>query len=314
LLLSTQIIQGQLAGYSYGVPPPDQQLRPQRPGNNNNNNQGSGGASGGFGSGSGGFSGNNGGGGRGNNNGGGLGGGLGGSAIGGSGSGGGGSGPGAVQMDPIDMLRMAVPGEPGIDYPIYNVAPNTGFSCDGRVKGLYSDPGAECQAWHFCLDDRSWTFLCPNGTIFNQELFTCVWWFNFDCSTAESLYELNEELYIIPEDAGSLAGAGFGRGQNQGGGQGGNQGRGQGGNRGKGNNQFGGQGGNSLGGQNNNQFGGQGGNQFGGSLDDGLSSGGNNGQGSFTGDSEAPNSLYGAPPQSQRLVRKRGKNGRRGSG
>ena len=24
------------------------------------------------------------------------------------------------------------------------------------------------QAWHQCFGDRSWAFLCPNGTIFNQ--------------------------------------------------------------------------------------------------------------------------------------------------
>ena len=34
--------------------------------------------------------------------------------------------------------------------------------------------------------------LCPNGTIFNQEVFVCDWWFNFDCSEAEGLYGLND--------------------------------------------------------------------------------------------------------------------------
>ena len=44
-----------------------------------------------------------------------------------------------------------------------------------------------------------WSFLCPNGTIFSQELFTCVWWFDFDCETAEDFYNLNEGLYKTPE-------------------------------------------------------------------------------------------------------------------
>merc|ERR1719312_1650397 len=26
-----------------------------------------------------------------------------------------------------------------------------------------------------------YSFLCPNGTIFNQNYFICDWWFNFDC-------------------------------------------------------------------------------------------------------------------------------------
>ena len=38
------------------------------------------------------------------------------------------------------------------------------------------------------------SFLCPNGTIFNQEYFICDWWFNFDCSSAEGLYSLNEDV------------------------------------------------------------------------------------------------------------------------
>ena len=38
------------------------------------------------------------------------------------------------------------------------------------------------------------SFLCPNGTIFNQEYFICDWWFNFDCSEAEGLYSLNDDI------------------------------------------------------------------------------------------------------------------------
>ena len=25
-------------------------------------------------------------------------------------------------------------------------------------------------------------YLCPNGTLFNQQYFVCDWWFNVDCS------------------------------------------------------------------------------------------------------------------------------------
>ena len=34
-----------------------------------------------------------------------------------------------------------------------------------------------------------YSFLCPNGTIFNQEYFICDWWFNVDCAEAEALAE-----------------------------------------------------------------------------------------------------------------------------
>ena len=66
------------------------------------------------------------------------------------------------------------------------------------ISGYYSDPEAECQVFHICTADGAgglakYSFLCPNGTLFNQNYFICDWWFNFDCSTAEELYSLNDE-------------------------------------------------------------------------------------------------------------------------
>lgn len=105
------------------------------------------------------------------------------------------------------MLEKAVPGVPGQDYPIYAEVPDTSFSCDGQVDGgYYADPDAECQVFHICTNDgqgglSKYSFLCPNGTVFNQEYFICDWWFNFDCSEAESLYSLNEEIAAEREAA-----------------------------------------------------------------------------------------------------------------
>ena len=82
-----------------------------------------------------------------------------------------------------------------MDYPILSVVPETSFSCSDRPAGMYADIETRCQAWHQCWAERKWTFLCPNGTIFNQEIFTCVWWFDFDCQNAEQLYSVNEDLY-----------------------------------------------------------------------------------------------------------------------
>jgi len=100
----------------------------------------------------------------------------------------------------LAMLEKAVPGIPGEDYPIYGEVPESGFACDGQVDGgYYADPEAECQVFHICTADGAgglakYSFLCPNGTIFNQNYFICDWWFNFDCSTAEELYSLNDEI------------------------------------------------------------------------------------------------------------------------
>jgi Chitin binding Peritrophin-A domain len=58
---------------------------------------------------------------------------------------------------------------------------------------------AGCQAFHVCNGDDSppQSFLCPNGTIFNQEVFACEWWNNVDCSTSESYYAKNSEIGVV---------------------------------------------------------------------------------------------------------------------
>ena len=104
--------------------------------------------------------------------------------------------------DPLDWLRSSIPGEPGTDYPImastqvsrihilcfYDFQSlcfqDSGFSCDGLVfGGYYADPATDCQQYSVCLQDPispdtlyPVNFLCPNGTIFNQQLFNCDWW------------------------------------------------------------------------------------------------------------------------------------------
>ena len=133
----------------------------------------------------------------------------------------------AGESDPLKMLMNAVPGVPGEDYPIYSEAPETAFSCDGQVdggewmihiaisfhddyfSGYYADEEAQCQVFHICTADGAgglakYSFLCPNGTLFNQNYFICDWWFNFDCAEAEGLYSLNDQ-YAAERDA--LAGA-----------------------------------------------------------------------------------------------------------
>ena len=97
-------------------------------------------------------------------------------------------------------LEETIPGTPGEDYPIFSVPPETSFLCSGQVDGgYYGDPEAECQAFHICASDGSgglskYSFLCPNGTLFNQQYFICDWWFNVDCSLTEELYSLNDEV------------------------------------------------------------------------------------------------------------------------
>lgn len=97
----------------------------------------------------------------------------------------------------IDWLRGSVRGEPGQDYPIFSSIPETSFKCSEQsLPGYYADVDAQCQVFHVCQDGgRSDAFLCPNGTIFSQQHFACVWWFDFDCSQAPQYYNLNSALY-----------------------------------------------------------------------------------------------------------------------
>merc|ERR1712061_764585 len=111
----------------------------------------------------------------------------------------------------LAMLQGSIPGVPGEDYPINAEVPESGFSCDGQVDGgYYADPEAECQVFHICTADGAgglskYSFLCPNGTVFNQNYFICDWWFNFDCAEAEGLYGLNEEIAAEREAATGAA-------------------------------------------------------------------------------------------------------------
>jgi len=119
-------------------------------------------------------------------------------------------------------LEETIPGVPGEDYPIFAEVPETSFSCDGQVDGgYYADTEGECQPFHICSSDGNggltkYSFLCPNGTLFNQQYFVCDWWFNVDCSTAEDFYFLNDEIAAEREanspagDQGQYGGGGAG--------------------------------------------------------------------------------------------------------
>jgi len=105
--------------------------------------------------------------------------------------------------NPIDWLKNSIPGEPGVDYPIMASVLDTSFSCDGLIfGGYYADPETQCQQYSVCLQDPidpsnlyPVNFLCPNGTIFNQQLFNCDWWFNVDCEASSGLYGLAEGAF-----------------------------------------------------------------------------------------------------------------------
>lgn len=93
-----------------------------------------------------------------------------------------------------EMFLNAVPGE---TFPMFNTPPETSFTCEGRIPGYYADQDAGCQAFRRCTyNGDMFSFLCPNGTVFNQLFGGCDWWFNVDCSQAANFYDFfNSRIY-----------------------------------------------------------------------------------------------------------------------
>jgi len=109
----------------------------------------------------------------------------------------------------VDDILNAIPGIPGQDYPIFPVTVETSFICDDKIPGYYADLEGECQQYHICASDGKsgqikYSFLCPNGTLFNQQYFICDWWFNVDCAAAEDFYFLNAEIAEAMANANNL--------------------------------------------------------------------------------------------------------------
>ena len=120
------------------------------------------------------------------------------------------SAPEDLERAALDMLETNIPGGgvPGEDYPILASVPETDFACeDQEYPGYYADTSDEagCQVFHIChvvgeeelMKD---SFLCPNGTLFNQAYFVCDWWFNVDCASSDQFFELNARIGEVPEE------------------------------------------------------------------------------------------------------------------
>ena len=51
----------------------------------------------------------------------------------------------------------------------------------------YADEEAFCQMYHMCVLEtngsyKKFSFLCPTGTMFDQDKLACNTWFNVDCN------------------------------------------------------------------------------------------------------------------------------------
>ena len=87
----------------------------------------------------------------------------------------------------------AVSGQPGRDFPAYSQVPKTSFSCEGLPYeyGMYADEETGCQAYHVCYNGRKDSFLCGVGTVFNQRILHCDYWYSVDCAKSSQYYSSN---------------------------------------------------------------------------------------------------------------------------
>merc|ERR1719369_192557 len=108
-----------------------------------------------------------------------------------------------ITISPCSPLS-SVPGIPGQDYPtldFFNL-PETSFDCKDRVNaGLYADEEAFCQMYHMCVSAtggtyKKYSFLCPNGTMFDQDKLVCNTWFNVDCD-ADVIEIARQDLELL---------------------------------------------------------------------------------------------------------------------
>lgn len=71
--------------------------------------------------------------------------------------------------------------------------PKTSFSCEGLPYdyGMYADEETGCQAYHVCYNGRRESFLCGPGTVFNQRILHCDYWYSVECGKSSQYYSSN---------------------------------------------------------------------------------------------------------------------------
>lgn len=98
----------------------------------------------------------------------------------------------------------AIRKQPPRDYPYLSNIPKTPFDCKKHPVGYYADPLTKCQVYHMCdMKGNKFSYLCPNGTLFHQQLLICAHWYQVNCTKSLKLYEVNKIMFPYekyPED------------------------------------------------------------------------------------------------------------------
>ncbi|KAF8764322.1 U-scoloptoxin(01)-Er1a like protein [Argiope bruennichi] len=94
--------------------------------------------------------------------------------------------------------------QPAINSPRFNSIPKTSFDCKGKY-GYHADPETGCQVFHMCQGrGAKHSFLCPNNTIFNQQLLVCDWHNRVNCDGSTARSRVNDHLYSRNANSDSI--------------------------------------------------------------------------------------------------------------
>lgn len=87
---------------------------------------------------------------------------------------------------------------------VENMINTTTFTCYGRPIGYYADEESNCKVYHFCLLGeyngepvyQRISYLCLNGTVFDQQALDCLASENSQtvCNESHNHYELSNKL------------------------------------------------------------------------------------------------------------------------
>ncbi|OQV13913.1 hypothetical protein BV898_11908, partial [Hypsibius exemplaris] len=85
-----------------------------------------------------------------------------------------------------------------LPYPTYSVPPQTSFSCSNvKQAGFYADTETGCQVIRRCtLYNFMFTYICPNRTLFRQDIQSCDYWYNVQCP--RSLQQMEDSVPQFP--------------------------------------------------------------------------------------------------------------------
>ncbi|OWA49961.1 hypothetical protein BV898_14493 [Hypsibius exemplaris] len=105
---------------------------------------------------------------------------------------------GSAPLSSAQIQQVLAYAYPGSSYPTYSYIPQTSFNCNQvRQFGFYADPETRCQVFRRCeAHNYMFSYICPNGTVFNQITLVCDWFYNVNCPSVGGFYDYsNPRIY-----------------------------------------------------------------------------------------------------------------------